>query len=250
MENIRIYNRTIKKTKHIVMNRRDSIRSLFLGSMAGGLALESCISAPEEVINEKIWQYQYGRTPKEAARDEALLGQKYFENTELNTITRLANLILPPTPEGTIEEAGVPEFIEFMAKDFPGLQTPLRGGLMWLDSYTNRTFGTDFINSTEDQQHEVLDQIAFPDPDAGRQKQEVQFFSLMRNLVMTGYFTSPAGIKELGYKGNQPNVWDGVPDDVLKDHGMSYDESWMPKFVDQSKRNDQAVWDDEGNLIS
>ena len=95
-----------------------------------------------------------------------------------------------------------------------------------------------------------MDQIAFPDPDAGRQKQEVQFFSLMRNLVMTGYFTSPAGIKELGYKGNQPNVWDGVPDDVLKDHGMSYDESWMTKFVDQSKRNDQAVWDDEGNLIS
>ena len=39
------------------MNRRDSIRSLFLGSMAGGLALESCISAPEEVINEK-----YGNT--------------------------------------------------------------------------------------------------------------------------------------------------------------------------------------------
>jgi hypothetical protein len=181
--------------------------------MAGGLALESCISA-------------------------------------LNTITRLANLILPPTPEGTIEEAGVPEFIEFMAKDFPGLQTPIRGGLMWLDSYSNKNFGTDFNNSTEDQQHQVLDLIAFPDPKASAQKQEVQFFSLMRNLVMTGYFTSPAGIKELGYKGNQPNVWDGVPDDVLKDHGMSYDASWMPKFVDQSKRNDQAVWDDEGNLIS
>ena len=29
------------------MNRRDSIRSLFLGSMAGGLALESCVSEPE-----------------------------------------------------------------------------------------------------------------------------------------------------------------------------------------------------------
>jgi hypothetical protein len=55
------------------MNRRDSIRSLFLGSMAGGLALESCISASEETINEKIWEYQYGRTPEEAARDEKLL---------------------------------------------------------------------------------------------------------------------------------------------------------------------------------
>jgi hypothetical protein len=121
---------------------------------------------------------------------------------------------------------------------------------MWLDSYSNRIFGTDFIHSTEDQQHQILDQIAFPDPNTSNQKQEVQFFSLMRNLVMTGYFTSAVGIKELGYKGNQPNVWDGVPDDVLKDHGMSYDASWMPKFIDQSKRNDQAVWDDEGNLIS
>ena len=41
---------------------------------------------------------------------------------------------------------------------------------------------------------------------------------------MTGYFTSEAGIKEIGYVGNQPNVWDGVPEDVLKAHGMSYDE--------------------------
>jgi|TARA_B110000211_G_scaffold233617_1_gene300346 hypothetical protein len=231
------------------MNRRDSIRSLFLGSMAGGLALESCISAPEETINEKIWQYQYGRTPEEATRDEKLLATQYFENTEINVISRLANLILPPTPEGTIEEAGVPDFIEFMVKDFPGLQTPIRGGLMWLDSHTNKYFGKDFINATEDQQHEVLDEIAYPDS-TGEQKQEVKFFSLMRNLVMTGYFTSAVGIKELGYKGNQPNVWDGVPEDVLKDHEMSYDASWMPKFVDQSKRNDIAKWDEEGNLIS
>ena len=232
------------------MNRRDSIRSLFLGSMAGGLALESCVSAPEETVSEKIWEYQYGRTPAEALRDEKLLATQYFENSEINTITRLANLILPPSPEGSIEDAGVPGFIEFMAKDFPGLQTRVRGGLMWLDSHSNRNFETIFLNCTEDQQHEILDQIAFPDPDAKEQKQEVQFFSLMRNLVMTGYFTSEVGIKELGYEGNQPNVWNGVPDDVLKDHGMSYDDSWLPHFVDQSKRNDIAVWDEDGNLIS
>ena len=74
--------------------------------------------------------------------------------------------------------------------------------------------------------------------------------TLIGNLVMTGDFTSEVGINELGYKGNQPNVWDGVPDEVLKAHGMSYDESWIPKFVDQSKRNDIAQWDEEGNLIS
>ena len=232
------------------MNRRDSIRSLFLGSMAGGLALESCVSEPESAIEQKIWEYQYGRTPEEQAYDEKLLGQQFFENSELEKIKRLANLILPPNEQGNIEQAKVPEFIEFMAKDFSSIQTKMRGGLMWLDSHTNKTYGHDFINCSEDEQHQVLDQIAYPDSDVSEQKQEVQFFSLMRNLVMTGYFTSEAGIKELGYQGNQPNVWDGVPEDVLKDHGMSYDKSWLPKFVDQSKRNDQAEWDEEGNLIT
>ena len=194
------------------MNRRDSIRSLFLGSMAGGLALESCVSEPEAAIEQKIWEYQYGRTPEEQAYDEKLLGQQFFENSELGKIKRLANLILPPNEEklgnldfpptigGTIEEAKVPEFIEFMAKDFPSIQTQMRGGLMWLDNHTNKTYGNDFINCSEDQQLQVLDQIAYPDPDASEQKQEVKFFSLVRNLVMTGYFTSEAGIKELGYQ--------------------------------------------------
>jgi len=232
------------------MNRRDSIRSLFLGSMAGGLALESCVSEPEAAIEQKIWDYQYGRTPEEKAYDEKLLGQQFFDNNELNKIKRLGNLILPPNEAGNIEDAKVTEFIEFMAKDFSSIQTKLRGGLMWIDNHSNKTYGKDFLNCEENQQLEILDQIAYQDPEASEQKQEVQFFSLLRNLVMTGYFPSEAGIKELGYVGNQPNVWDGVPDDVLKDHGMSYDDSWMPKFVDQSKRNDLAQWDDDGNLIS
>ena len=71
----------------------------------------------------------------------------------------------------------------------------------------------------------------------------------MRNLVVTGYFTSAVGIKELGYQGNQPNVWDGVPEDVLKEHGFSYAD-WEDKFADQAKRNDTAIWDEDGNLIS
>ena len=45
-------------------------------------------------------------------------------------------------------------------------------------------------------------------------------------------------------------MWDGVPEDVLKAHGMTYDEDWKPKFVDQSKRNDTAAWDEDGNLIT
>lgn len=121
---------------------------------------------------------------------------------------------------------------------------------MWLDNHCNNHYQTTFVKCSEDEQKQVLDRIAFPDPKAKEQKQEIQFFSLMRNLVVTGYFTSEVGIKELGYLGNQPNVWDGVPDDVLAEHGMEYDPAWVPKFVDQSKRNDTAQWDDQGNLLT
>jgi hypothetical protein len=72
----------------------------------------------------------------------------------------------------------------------------------------------------------------------------------MRNLTLTGYYTSKIGIEDLGYKGNTPNVWDGVPEDVLAQHDVSYDAEWIEKCVDQSKRGIIAEWDEEGNLIS
>ena len=57
-------------------------------------------------------------------------------------------------------------------------------------------------------------------------------------------------INDLGYKGNQPNFWDGVPDDIMKEHGFSYDKDWKYNFVDPMTRNDLAEWDENGNLIT
>ena len=69
-------------------------------------------------------------------------------------------------------------------------------------------------------------------------------------MVVTGWFTSEVGMRDLGYKGNIPNVWDGVPEDVLKDHDVSYDKQWIAKCIDQSRRNETAIWDKEGNLLT
>ncbi|MEE2605204.1 MAG: gluconate 2-dehydrogenase subunit 3 family protein, partial [Bacteroidota bacterium] len=94
--------------------------------------------------------------------------------------------------------------------------------------------------------------IAFYDPNSNMSdlSEPVQWFNLVRNLTMTGYFTSEVGIKELGYKGNMPNVWDGVPQDVLDQYGLKYDEDWLEKCIDQSTRMTIAEWDDEGNLLT
>jgi hypothetical protein len=123
---------------------------------------------------------------------------------------------------------------------------------MWLDHKSNTDFGAEFKSITEEQQKQILDLIAFYDSKIPMDEQplEIQFFSLMRNLTLTGYYTSKIGIEELGYKGNMPNVWDGVPEDVLQQHGLAYDKEWLAKCVDQSKRGVIAEWDDNGNLLT
>ncbi len=35
---------------------------------------------------------------------------------------------------------------------------------------------------------------------------------------------SEIGVTDLGYMGNRPNQWNGVPDDVLKQYGLAYSE--------------------------
>ena len=52
--------------------------------------------------------------------------------------------------------------------------------------------------------------------------QGVAFFSLMRNLTATGFYTSEIGVKDVGYMGNMPNQWNGVPEDVLKQYQLAY----------------------------
>ena len=48
----------------------------------------------------------------------------------------------------------------------------------------------------------------------------VAFFNKMRDLTAIGFFTSKIGIADLGYKGNSPGKWEGVPLDVLKQYGL------------------------------
>ena len=139
-----------------------------------------------------------------------------------------------------------------MAKDIPSYKEPLREGLIWIDSESKKRFNNVFVDCEISQQKEILDEIAYYDPNKNIDDypQPVQWFNLVRNLTMTGYFTSEVGIKELGYKGNSPNIWDGVPQDVLDQYNLEYDKNWLDKFIDQSKRNDIAQWDEKGNLIT
>ncbi len=162
------------------------------------------------------------------------------------TITILGDIILPKDEKsGSASDAKVPEFIEFIVKDMPHYQTPLRGGLRWLDMQCLGRFEKSFKDCDKKQQLEVVEDIAYPEvKDAiaktGRKikpgmAQGVAFFSEMRDLVLTGFYTSEMGVKDLGYMGNTPNQWNGVPDDVLKQYGYAYSERELKECVSFDK---------------
>lgn len=106
-----------------------------------------------------------------------------------------------------------------------------------------------FLECSVSQQIEMVDLIAYPDRVTEEMKPGAKFFTLLRNLVTTGFFTSALGIKDLGYVGNRPNEWDGVPDEVLKKHGLSYNERTLQICLKTKDRNIQIQWDEEGNIV-
>lgn len=101
----------------------------------------------------------------------------------------------------------------------------------------------DFIALTMEQKLNIVDKIAFPEPFEKNSPGPV-FFRRITNLVVTGYFTSEAGIEYLGYKGNTPNVWDGVPDHLLKKHALSYDDDFLKIAMNPETGNQVMEWDD------
>ncbi|MFT5747596.1 MAG: hypothetical protein ACI920_002985 [Saprospiraceae bacterium] len=243
------------------MKRRDTLKTLFVGSIAGGALLTGCKTDGSKKELEEVkdaWPHEYGRTPEEILVDTKLMEEEFFNAHEMETIAILVDIILPADEEsGSATEAGVPDFIEFMMKDYERLQLPIRGGLMWLDAESNQRFDKEFKLLTDAEQIEIVEDIAYPpilkpreEPKLTQFSAGIKFFTQLRNLTMTGFFTSEIGIEALGYQGNRPNVWDGVPQDVLDKHGLAYEEEWLAKCINQDTRATVAEWDEEGNLIN
>lgn len=238
------------------MKRRDSLKYLLIGTVGGTVIASSgsCKSdVTEGVVEEVIDNKLYGRTPSEITHDEKVNEEIYLNEHELATIAVLCDIILPATTSaGSATDAKVPEFIDFIVKDLPGHQLSMRGGLMWLDSEANRRFNKEFIACSTKEEIEIVDDIAYPDPDNNKPEiaHGIKFFSLIRNLVVTGYYTTKVGFDDLGVTSNFANIWDGVPEEILANHDVKYDEDWLAKCVDQDKRNDIAEWDENGNLLT
>ena len=223
------------------MDRRKSIKALIIGTASTGIMIDACKPTDKKTEVDKTTEddANIDRMAEEKAFNKKLKQETFFTTAEMATITILADIIIPKDAvSGSASDAKVPDFIEFIVKDMQQHQTPMRGGLRWLDVESLKRFEKSFTSITAEQRIQIVDDIAYPAKamPTGRQakpemKQGVSFFNLMRNLTATGFYTSEIGVKDIGYMGNKANQWNGVPDDVLKQYGLSYSEKELKECI-------------------
>ncbi len=214
------------------MDRRKSIKAMLVGTVSATVLIEACkntnttvaeVNMDDRMQEEKDYLVKVNAEPT------------FFDAHEMATITVLGDIIMPKDAvSGSASDAKVPAFIEFIVKDMPDHQVPVRGGLRWLDLHCYKQHEKAFIECTKAQQLSIVDEIAYPDKAKPEVAQGVSFFNKMRDLVTTGFYTSEIGVKDLGYMGNVPNQWNGVPDDVLKHHGLAYTEKELKECISYS----------------
>lgn len=150
---------------------------------------------------------------------------KFFTAHEWQTVRVLVDLILPRDPRsGSATDAGVPEFMDFMLQENTGMQTPMRGGLAWLDTECRERFGKSFLECADPERRVVLDDVAWPARARPEMSHGVAFFSRLRDLTASGFWSSEMGIRDLRYLGNTAvPEWGGCPPAQLERLGVRYE---------------------------
>lgn len=219
------------------MDRRKSLKLIATGAIAVPAVIAGCKTDDKKSTAKDEPKFSLDRNPDELKYEKELLAKEnFFTDHEMATMTVLADIIIPKDEvSGSASEAKVPDFIEFIVKDMPGHQVPMKGGLRWLDMQCLKRYEKTFKDCSGQQQMELVDMIAYPKKADPGMSQGVKFFSLMRDLTATGFYTSPIGVKDLGYEGNTANQWNGVPPEILQQYKLAYTEKEVKECVSFEK---------------
>lgn len=146
---------------------------------------------------------------------------KGFNRHNFATLRKLADIIIPKDAHSAgAQDAGAAEYIDFLASRSPELAAIFNGGFGWVDTYMRKTYGADFLTAKPEQQTELLDKLAYQKNHTPETAPGVPFWTWVRNMVVDAYYTSPVGVKDIGYMGNGAMSVFSVPKDAV-DYVMS-----------------------------
>ncbi len=203
------------------IDRREALKRVGTVPIAAGLALSPArLQAAQEHVHKSA-----SKPAKEPP-----YAPKFFTPHEWATMRALADTVIPADDRsGSATDALVPEFIDFILGDplaepreRESLQTRVRGGLAWLDRECRERFGKAFLDSAGGERTAVLDDIAWPEKARPEMLPGAAFFTLFRDLVASGFWSSRMGVEDLRYTGNTfVAEWKGCPPEALGKIGLT-----------------------------
>jgi hypothetical protein len=139
----------------------------------------------------------------------------------------LCDVIIPADDTSPSASAvGVPDFIdEWISSPYPAQAGDRRAvveGLKWIDDEAIRRFQKTFAELTPENQIAICDDLSNAAKTKPEHRSAAAFFKRYRDLTAGGYYTTPEGMKAIGYVGNRPLAsFDGPPLAALQHVGLA-----------------------------
>jgi gluconate 2-dehydrogenase gamma chain len=148
------------------------------------------------------WAFACGHVgaPAEQAKPGGYTPQ-FFTPPEYEMVERLTEMILPSDGSAGAREAGLSEFIDFMVFSDPSVQYQFRYGLTWLNARSQELYGKTFRNLQADEQADILQHLAYKDHFRTGEDEGREFFKVVREYTIMGFYTSRIGLEQLDYPG-------------------------------------------------
>lgn len=148
-------------------------------------------------------------------------------DAQRQTTIALCDVMIPADENSpSASEVAVQDFIdEWISSPYPGQAGDRRlvlEGLVWIDDEAQRRFGVNFAGARLEQKTAICDDICHPAKAKPEHAQAVRFFKRFRDLAAGGYYTTPQGMKAIGYVGNVAlPEFPGPPIAALKHVGLA-----------------------------
>lgn len=187
------------------LSRRDLLRGAGAAAAGAGFVPVSALAA-------------HSASAQASAAAAGSSERKTFNEQQFQTLRKLADWIIPPDEKSQGGDAGgTAELIDLMASVNRNLARSFHAGLGWLDSEMRRRGGKTFLESSADEQKQMLDLLAYRKNDSPELGPGIRFFALMRRWTADAFYSSKEGVADLGFEGNTAlSEYNGCGEDVVQ----------------------------------
>lgn len=180
------------------VDRREMLRKMMAGGV--GTAMAPWVASLAEAAEERA-AHLHASAP--AAAPAADWMPKAMNAHQNEMVIQLTELIIPQTDTPGAKAALVNRFVDDVLDDADARdQKEFVRGLTWVDERSRDLFGADFLGASPEQQNALLTIMSSGKNKSLMDQIGVEFFSSIKSMTITGYYTSEVGMRqELGDDG-------------------------------------------------